>query len=121
MGDRVRALSVRQPWAHAILHLGKDVENRSRRTRYRGPVLIQVALRVDRVDAENLDLDADKLKRGVILGVVDIVDCVRNHRSKWADKGAWHWVLANPRAFRTPSSAREHSGFFVPRREVYAS
>lgn len=34
---------------------------------------------------------------GSILGVVEIVDCVRNFRSKWADKGAWHWVLKNPR------------------------
>ena len=36
-----RAISIRQPWAYAILHLGKDVENRPMRTHCRGRILIQ--------------------------------------------------------------------------------
>lgn len=28
----MKALTIRQPWVHAILHEGKDIENRSRRT-----------------------------------------------------------------------------------------
>lgn len=38
----MRAISVRQPWAWAIMHGGKDVENRSRNIAgsYRGPVAI---------------------------------------------------------------------------------
>ena len=34
------ALSIHQPWAWAILNVGKNVENRRWRTRYRGPLLI---------------------------------------------------------------------------------
>lgn len=41
----MRGLSVRQPWAWYILHGGKRIENRSRRTRYRGPVLIHASRR----------------------------------------------------------------------------
>jgi hypothetical protein len=43
--DSVKALTIRQPWAYAILRLGKDVENRSWRTHYRGPLLIHAAAR----------------------------------------------------------------------------
>jgi len=41
----IKALTIRQPWAFAILNLGKDVENRSWRTRHRGPLLIHAAAR----------------------------------------------------------------------------
>lgn len=46
---RMRILTVRQPWAWAIIHGGKDVENRVRNIAgdYRGPVAIHVGLRDD--------------------------------------------------------------------------
>ena len=45
----MRILTVRQPWAYAIVHLGKDVENRVRNIAgdYRGPVVIHAALAED--------------------------------------------------------------------------
>ena len=39
----MKALSIRQPWAWLIVHGSKRVENRSRRTHYRGPVLIHAS------------------------------------------------------------------------------
>jgi hypothetical protein len=39
----LKAISVRQPWAHAIIHLGKDVENRPWRRNYSGPLLIHAS------------------------------------------------------------------------------
>lgn len=39
----MKAISIRQPWAWAILYAGKDVENRSRRSNYRGPVLLHAS------------------------------------------------------------------------------
>lgn len=43
--NEMRILTVRQPWAWAIFHGGKDVENRTRNLAgdYRGPVAIHVA------------------------------------------------------------------------------
>ena len=35
-----RALTIRQPWAFAVVHGGKRIENRSKPTRYRGPLAI---------------------------------------------------------------------------------
>lgn len=37
------ALSYRQPWCWALLHAGKDLENRRWRRRIRGPVLIHAS------------------------------------------------------------------------------
>lgn len=39
----MRALTVRQPWAWAIAHGGKRVENRSQLWRYRGPFAVHAA------------------------------------------------------------------------------
>jgi hypothetical protein len=36
----VKALTIRPPWAWAVIYRGKDVENRRWRTTYRGPLLI---------------------------------------------------------------------------------
>lgn len=47
--DKMRILTVRQPWAWAIIHGGKDVENRVRNIAgdWRGPVAIHVAKQED--------------------------------------------------------------------------
>lgn len=88
----MRILTVRQPWAWAIIHGGKNVENRVRNIagEYRGPVAIHVA-RADADGApESVWLDHAKWyrarrpqpkkfdpawsDRGSIIGVVDLVD-----------------------------------------------
>jgi hypothetical protein len=43
----VRGLTIKQPWAFAIAEGFKTVENRSRRTNYRGQLLIHAGLAVD--------------------------------------------------------------------------
>lgn len=51
MADEIRALTVRQPWAGCIAHLGKRIENRSRRLpdRFRGAqTAIHAGAAVDR-------------------------------------------------------------------------
>jgi hypothetical protein len=91
----VRVLTVRQPYAWAIIHGGKDVENRVRNIAgpYRGPIAIHAALQVhggwnapledatgswyQRVAAQVGGWDGplpwwDDL--GAIIGVVDLVD-----------------------------------------------
>jgi hypothetical protein len=86
----IRALSICQPWAHAVLHLGKDVENRPWRTHFRGTLLIQASLKVERNEALKLKFDPDSLPTDVIVGSVEVVDCVRGAKSRWATRGLWH-------------------------------
>lgn len=117
----LRALSVRQPWAMAICH-GKDVENRSRRTHFRGTIALHASKAFDHDNVgpatlrrvmnligltEDLILREDH--RGAVIAVVDIVGCHRdcvstNHRhcSPWAVWDEWHWELANVRALAEP-------------------
>ncbi len=52
------------------------------RTDFRGRILIQASLKVERADAEKLRLNPDGLPTGAIVGSVEIVDCVRNSKSK---------------------------------------
>jgi hypothetical protein len=112
-----RALSIRQPMAYAILHLGKNVENRSRRTNFRGRILIQASLKVEKDEARKLKLDPDNLCTGAIIGSVEIVDCVRNSKSKWANRGQWHWLLRNPHVLTKPIPLKGQQGIFcVPER-----
>ena len=118
----LRALTIRQPWSHAILHLGKDVENRSWRTHYRGLLLIHAAARSERNPGEMLaeylnrppsEQSLRDLPLACIVGVVYLSDCVRDSRSKWAHEGAWHWLLRNARAIE-PVDCVGRLGLWTP-------
>lgn len=82
----LRVLTVRQPWAGAIAHLGKDIENRPQRWAYRGPVLIHAGLHkpgdADWMEADEYqgvprkDWSAMPLDFGQIIAITEVVDCV---------------------------------------------
>jgi len=96
---RLKAISIRQPFAWLVVNGWKDIENRRWSTKVRGPLLIHAGSA--RPSAEHLQSFLDvwpnaTLDYGGIIGVVDIVDCVDKHRSKWF-RGPFGWVLANPR------------------------
>lgn len=104
------ALSVRQPWAWAIIHGGKDIENRTlgaiksggmepgrialhaasgmTEREYRWAVwkLLQINVHVPRPDT---------LIRGAIIGSVEVVDIVDSSPSPWFG-GPWGLVLETP-------------------------
>lgn len=150
MTTELRILTVRQPWAWAIIHGGKDVENRPRNIAgdYRGPVAVHAGLSFDMSRAGDFSVTHPMgaamtrwftrpgplshesgpwtQNRGAIIGVVDLVDvhhaldreqCIRITRgasydgiampcSAWAEPGAHHMVLANPRPLAVPISFR---------------
>lgn len=105
----MKALTVRQPMAHAIMHLHKNIENHSCHIHYRGSLLIHAGAYREHHPREVL---AEYMKRppteekladlplGCILGVVMLVDCVQNSKSRWANEGAWHWVLKDVRRIK---------------------
>jgi ASCH domain len=49
----IKALTIRQPWAELILRGRKPFELRSWRTKYRGPLVIHAAAKVDAEDAHS--------------------------------------------------------------------
>lgn len=76
----IRALTVRQPWAWAIVHGGKPVENRTRNIAggYRGPVAIHAGLVLDRAAiADPLITEAvGRLARAGLPGLARVVSRV---------------------------------------------
>jgi|SRR5579862_1472300 len=111
----MRCLSLRQPWASMVVSGRKDVENRSWRTNYRGPLLIHASRTVDRDACRDYGLDPDSLPTGVILGVVTVANCTEPEkpcRSKWAKSGLYHWLLTDPRLLRRPVPVTGRVGFF---------
>lgn len=99
------ALSIRQPWAWAIIHAGKDIENRDWWTNYRGPFFVHASKGMTR--AEYADAISafphiawphrDSLQRGGIIGRAKIVQCVTDHASPWFF-GHYGFVLAEQEA-----------------------
>jgi hypothetical protein len=96
----MKALSVRQPWAWAIVAGWKPIENRTWQTNHRGLLLIHAGLQYDRAGFEFLESHAintpDDLLRGGIVGRVQLIDITTDHPSTWAQPGCFHWVLADP-------------------------
>lgn len=98
----MKALSVRQPWAWAIVHAGKDVENRTWGTRYRGPLLIHASTNYDRAgkawirDELGIEVPPD-LPRGGIIGRVQLVGCTQASDSPWF-QGPNGLLLRDPEA-----------------------
>jgi len=92
------ALSVRQPWAWAIIYAGKDIENRSWQAvnhglRQRGRIAIHTSKGMTRDEYEDARdhiescgakcPPAHELKRGGIIGSVEVVDVVSESGSPW--------------------------------------
>ncbi len=111
----LRALSLKQPWAWLVVNGFKNIENRTWQTKHRGPLLIHASRSLDLLTPtvhEEMRREygvvlPEQFQLGGIIGVVDVVDCVRKHPSKWKFRGSWGWVLENPR--RLPF--RECKGF----------
>ena len=126
----MKALTIHQPWAWLITNGYKSVENRSRRTTYRGPLAIHAGARrgaerqgwlseelLAKLRAAGYPIpDVDELVFSAVVGRVDLVDCVEydpdSPRLPGLDQhgleddpfasGPWCWILANPRALAEP-------------------
>ena len=116
----MKCLSIQQPWANLIINHGKPVENRTWATGYRGPLLIHAAKRYDRVGAFWLEGNPDfqdiagflyDLPGGCIIGMVNLIDCVTSHQSRWFS-GPHGLVLADPVAFKRSIPYRGKLGLF---------
>lgn len=111
----MKALSVRQPWAWAIVAGLKPVENRTWQTNYRGPLLIHAGRRDDPDGFRFLESHGiatpEDLLRGGMIGRVELIDIATKHPSIWAQPGCFNWLLAN--ALQTPfRSMRGRLGLF---------
>lgn len=132
----MKAITIKQPYASLIAHGIKDIDNRTWKTNFRGRILIHSSAKGDRAKYGCLQseqrqkvlytpigsVNFNDLPFGSIIGSVEIVDCVINHPSIWAEqtegfvtgikpklhefitgeKVTYNWVLANPIIFEKP-------------------
>lgn len=109
----MKAITIRQPWAWAILNAGKDIENRDWSTRIRGPVAIHAAKGMTRYEYEDgcefiksikrrIKIPMyEELERGAIVGIAEIIDCVPDYPSPWFF-GEYGFVLSHPKKLLKP-------------------
>jgi hypothetical protein len=99
----VRAISIRQPWVELILRGIKKEEYRSRPTTIRERVYLYASARPADAPEAWLKLKAHPgdFPQGRIIGTVEIVDCYWN-----AGKGAFAYLLRNPKRLRSHLQAR---------------
>lgn len=113
--DPMRALTLRPHWAHAVTHLGKRVENRTRRI----PAALvgrRVAIHAGatlpawwprELDAACMDrrlMHTSIILRAIVCTAV-LASCEEAHDDPppWADpSAAWWWHLADVRTLREP-------------------
>ena len=122
---KMKAPSIRQPWAWLVSKGHKSVENRPRRTQFRGYFLIhasrnevksayQQAVEFARDHAglnHSIEIPhLDVVERGGIVGVAELVDVTRSSPSRWF-VGPHAYILRNARALPfTPRTGQ--LGFF---------
>lgn len=123
----MKALSIKQPWASLIAHGIKNIENRTWKTKFRGRIFIHASAKnagalYELLNEKQIEAISNHWTAAppfpdrpvsAIIGEVDIVDCVINHPSIWAEKSDWqevgwtekqiyNWVLANPVLYEKP-------------------
>ena len=132
----MRAFTVYQPYAYAIVEGLKGYETRPKRTHIRGRVavhagktdVIRAAMKREMTNGEFLDLlretrGAKDLPLGAVVGTVEIVDCLpveevigaltpRERALGDYSPGRWAWVLKNPVMFDTPVPAKGKQGWW---------
>lgn len=91
-------ISIQQPWAWAIISLGKDVENRDWPTSIRGRILIHTGKKLDIEGVHFLrslgHLIPHNLPTGGIVGSTVITSCVTHYNSTWF-YGKYGFILSD--------------------------
>ena len=116
----MKALTVKQPWVYGILHAGKDVENRSWRTHFRGWLAIHagaVIVRDATFPGRLVVPERDELEVSAVLGVVRLADVREKSRSRWfyrPQRGETNlaWVLEDAYSIREPIPCKGSLGLW---------
>ncbi|MER8004818.1 hypothetical protein [Streptomyces sp. NPDC094149] len=118
----MKALTVRQPWAGAIAHQAKRVENRTWKLpgKYWGArILIHAGAQRDRfavVYGEHLDVYS------AVVAVATITGCHYSEDGRccgpWGEENVYHWTLVDVIALPEPVPAKGALGFWTPDEET---
>ncbi|WP_128977358.1 hypothetical protein [Streptomyces roseicoloratus] len=128
-GDWIRGISVKQPYAAAILAGAKTIENRPRAWSWRGWLLLHTSQQIDRpalrVPLIARTVRGRDLTTGAVIGVARLTGCHQDpHGSppctEFAQPGAWHLELRDVQALALPIPARGQLGPWRPTEDLVA-
>ncbi len=122
----MKAFTIYQPYAFAVVSGLKRYETRRRRTNIRGRIAVHAAKGTPRFVTMALDMALPEhltLHYGAVIGTVEIVDCVpvEEIRDSLTERekalgdyspGRFAWVLQNPEMFDTPIPERGKQGWW---------
>lgn len=126
----MKALTIWQPWASLVVWGEKKLETRGWATRYRGPLAIHAGLgdmteeliACNRFYAEVFQVRPKNLPHGVVLGIVNVLDCEPiNHEFLISSKeeafgdysaGRFAWELEVVEVFTAPVPAKGKQGLW---------
>lgn len=130
----MKALSIKQPWAHRIVYGDKRVENRTWGAGYRGDFLIHASKVWDQ-GVEAPDVNPDSVAYGAIIGVAFLDSCIliddvnywirQRPELSWLASHRWKvgpfmFVLDDVRAFAEPIPYKGALQFFEVDDDVVA-
>jgi len=116
------------------MNADKDIENREWYTRFRGVMAVHASKGMTSIEYGNAwdfmyyEIDTEipdlipgihSIQRGVILGTVEIVDCVYKSDSPWFE-GTYGFVLKNPRRLVEPVPCKGALGLWEVPKEIEA-
>jgi hypothetical protein len=130
----MKVLSVKNPWAYLIIYHGKDIENRVRKTNYRGRIAIHCSQKSDTTAwdilwcnkeikkiFEELHKNRAEIEKlnGKIIVTVELYNCtypaltVAVNPSPWAEmESPWHYWLKDPVSIAEPIPVRGMLGLW---------
>ncbi|MDK1473662.1 ASCH domain-containing protein [Streptomyces sp. 549] len=118
----MRALTIRQPWAGAIAHQTKRVENRSWRlpaAHHGTRILIHAGAQLDR-DAQVYGPHLDVYS--AVVAIATITGCHWSDDGTccgpWGNERTYHWELADVTALPNPVPAKGALGLWRPSDEL---
>lgn len=105
LDEDTRILNVREPWAHALIHGDKDLENRPNHLNLALPawvLILSSKSKPTKKELEKLRSFGNEPPSGFasqeIIGAIKVVDSVTSHSSKWFS-GPVAWVVGEKFAF----------------------
>lgn len=130
----MKALTIRQPWAAAIVHGTKRTENRSwpAPAKHLGTrILIHAAASNDRTPRPSNEVPAELTRgmsvwpdtRSAIVAIATLDSCHFDAGccTPWGMSGYFHWTLADVAALPEPVPAKGALGFWTPSADVLAA
>lgn len=104
----IGAITVIQPWAHVILHKGKNVENRPTNSHYRGTVAIHASSKNSKAwfDSCSIKVDRDSVPFGSVVAFAQLTDVITRKQvtgrtRKWFE-GEFGYVLTDVMVLKKP-------------------